>query len=91
MEKFINSHLNQLQQKFDQCTSELLAQSLSCPKTLSLSMVNSRLQEFVRLHHIDLTRKVNYQTNKFKDGIREKKLYKDLYFYPLTNEQVILS
>lgn len=91
IEKFIDSHLNQLQQKFDQCTSDLVTQSLSCPKTLSLTTVDSRLQEFVRLHHIDLTRKVNYHINKFKDNIRERKLFKDLSAYSLTTQQVIIS
>ena len=53
-------------------------------------MVDSRLQEFTRLHHLDLIRKVNYQIDKFKDNIHEKKFFDNLYSYSLTKEQVML-
>ncbi|CAF1488984.1 unnamed protein product [Rotaria magnacalcarata] len=86
-EKFLNILVNQTQHKVDQCTTELLSQSLSCPKTLFLSHVESRLVEFIRLHHIDLIRKINYQVNKFKDLIRETQLFETLSSYSLTNEQ----
>ncbi|CAM4825035.1 unnamed protein product [Rotaria magnacalcarata] len=86
-EKFLNILVNQTQHKVDQCTTELLSQSLSCPKTLFLSHVESRLVEFVCLHHIDLIRKINYQVNKFKDLIRETQLFETLSSYSLTNEQ----
>ncbi|CAF2149041.1 unnamed protein product [Rotaria magnacalcarata] len=86
-ETFLNKLVNQIQHTVDQCTTELLSQSLSCPKTLLLSHIESRLVEFVRLHHIDLIRKLNYQVNKFKDLIRETQLFETLSSYSLTNEQ----
>ncbi|CAF4750370.1 unnamed protein product [Rotaria socialis] len=86
-ETFFNKLVNQIQHTVDQCTTELLSQSLSCPKTLLLSHIESRLVEFVRLHHIDLIRKLNYQVNKFKDLIRETQLFETLSSYSLTNEQ----
>lgn len=55
---------------------------------MQLSLIESQLKEFVRLHHLDLTRKINFQINKFKDHIREKELFQQLSSYPLTNEQV---
>ena len=90
IEKFLREQLHQLQQKLDQCAAELLSQSLSCPKVLSLPKVENRLQDFVRLHHMDLTRKINYLVNKFKSDIHEKQLFEKLSSYPLTNEQVSL-
>jgi hypothetical protein len=87
-EKFIREHLIQIQHRFDVCTTELTTQSLSCPKTLSLINIESSLKEFVRLHHFDLTRKVNYHINQFKDCIREKELYERLSSYTLTKDQV---
>ncbi|CAF1097900.1 unnamed protein product [Rotaria magnacalcarata] len=86
-ETFLNKLVSQIQHTVDQCTTELLSQSLSCPKTLFLSHVESRLLEFIRLHHIDLIRKINYQVNKFKDLIRETQLFETLSSYSLTNEQ----
>jgi hypothetical protein len=66
-----------------------MIQLISCPKTLSLINIESRLTEFVRIHHFDLTRKVNYHINQFKDCIREKQLDEQLYSHSLTKEQVL--
>ena len=87
---FIQEHLSRLQQKFDQCTMALSSQaSTACPPTLLLSSIESHLKDFVRLHHIDLLRKINYQINKLKDFIRNKELSDRLSSYRLTNEQVM--
>ena len=72
----------------DQCSNKLLSQSLSCPKTFSNQYVDSRLEEFVRLYHLDMIRKVNYQIHQFKDDIREKQLHANLYSTSLTTDQV---
>jgi len=91
IENFLKEYLIQLQQQFDQCTAQLINQALSCPQSMQLSLIESQLKEFVRLHHLDLTRKINFQINKFKDHIREKELFQQLQSsYPLTNEQVII-
>ena len=52
-------------------------------------MVDERLREFVRLHHIDLLRTVRYRVNKLKDETREKVLIKQLSYYYLNAAQVI--
>ncbi|CAF4187077.1 unnamed protein product, partial [Adineta steineri] len=49
--------------------------------------IESQLKKFVRLHHLDLSRKINFQINTFQDHIREKELFQLLLLYPLTNEQ----
>lgn len=87
-EKWSRTKLVTLQQNLDQCSNELLSQSLSCPKTFSIQYVDSRLEEFVRLHHLDMIRKINYRINKFKDDIREKQRHADLYSKSLTTDQV---
>ena len=89
IETFLKEYLIQLQTKFDQCTMHLITQSKFCPKGIQLSLIESQLKEFVRLHHLDLTRKNNYEINKFQDDIREKELFQQLSSYSLTNEQVI--
>lgn len=53
-------------------------------------MIDLKLKDFVRLHHIDLIRQINYQVNKLKDNIREKQFFQQLSSYQLTNEQVML-
>ena len=91
IEHFLETYLIQLQQEFDQCTTHLTGQAFSCPTSLQLSLVESQLKEFVRLHHLVATRKIHFQLNNFKDHIREKELLQQLSIYPLTHEQVILS
>ncbi len=90
IENFLKEYLIQLQQKYEQCTTQLINQALSCSQTMQLSLIESQSKEFVRLHHLDLTRKINFQINKFKDHIHEKELFQQLSSYPLTNEQVII-
>ena len=51
-------------------------------------MVESSLKDFVRLHHLDITRKINFQINQFKAQIHEKELFQQLVSYSLTEEQV---
>ena len=77
--------------KINQSTNELMTQSSSCPSTLpsSLEIIDQRLKEFVRLHHIDFMRTINYRINKWKDQIYEKQLFKQLSYYYLTTEQVL--
>lgn len=50
--------------------------------------MESPLQEFVRLHHLDLTRRINFQINTFREHIHEQELFQQLSSYPLTYEQV---
>ncbi|CAF4898878.1 unnamed protein product, partial [Rotaria socialis] len=50
-------------------------------------MIDQRLKEFVRLHHIDLVRTVNYQKHKLKGIIYEKRLFNQLSSYYLAEVQ----
>ena len=88
VENFLQEYLHQLQQQLDQCTTELISQAVSCPKSIPLSLMESPLQEFVRLHHLDLNRRINFQINTFRDHIHEQELCQQLSSYPLTHKQV---
>ena len=83
-----------LQNKINQYTIELMAQSSSssCPVSFysCLEIIDQKLKEFVRLHHFYLIRQINYYVNKLKDNIREKQLFEQLSSYTLKNEQVII-
>jgi hypothetical protein len=65
LENFLKESSIQIQQKFDQFTTQLITQALSCPKLMQLPLIESQLKEFIRLHHLDLIGKVNFQVNKF--------------------------
>jgi hypothetical protein len=78
-----------LRNKIDQYTTELVEQALKCPTTLSpLEIIDKRLKEFVRLHHLDLLRIINYQTYKCNTNIHIMKLSKQLSSFHLTVKQV---
>jgi hypothetical protein len=93
IQKYLEDYLILLQNKINQYTIELMTQSSSYPMTFlprSRERIDQRLKEFVRLHHLDLTRQINYHINKLKDNIRGKQLFHELSSYTLTNEQVII-
>jgi hypothetical protein len=91
IQKYIEDYLILLRNKINQYRAELTKQSASCPLPLSpLEIIDQRLKEFVRSHHIDLIRTINYQVNKVKDNIYEKQLFKQLSCYYLTTEQIVM-
>ena len=92
IQESLEEYLMLLKNRIDQHENELIIQSSSCPTTLhSLEMIDQRLKDFVRLHHIDLVRIVNYQKNKLKDIIYEKRLFNQISSYHLTEVQVRIT
>ena len=96
IQKYLEDYLILIQNRMNQYAIELKTQSLSCPTTLttqtnmSLEIIDQRLNEFVRLHHLDLLRQVNYCMSKLRDDLRGKQLLQELSSYLLTDEQVIV-
>jgi len=89
IQKHLEDYVLLLQNKINQFKRELITQALSCPTSFeSIQIIDQRLKEFVRLHHIDLLRTVSYQINKLKNKIYEKQLLQQLSAYNLTTEQV---
>ncbi|CAM4828808.1 unnamed protein product [Rotaria magnacalcarata] len=90
MQKSLEEYLMLLKNRIDQHENELMIQSSSCPTALySLEMIDQRLKEFFRLHHVDLVRTVNYQKHKLRDIIYEKRLFNQLSSYHLAEHQAI--
>ncbi|CAF4352917.1 unnamed protein product, partial [Rotaria magnacalcarata] len=88
IQKSLEEYLILLKNRINQHENELMIQLSSCPTTLhSLETIDQRLKEFVRLHHIDLVRTVNYQKHKLKDIIYEKRLFNQLSSYHLAEVQ----
>jgi len=79
-----------LENKINEYISELMTQIASCPSTLPrLEIMDKKLKEFVRLHHIDLLRTINYQLYKLKINTHITKLSEQLSSFHLTTKQVI--
>lgn len=47
-----------------------------------------RLYSYVRLHHLDFVRLIQYQVTRFRDEIQEKRALQQLEKISFTNEQV---
>lgn len=77
-----------LQSKFDQYSNELMIQATLCPSSIDLSVVEDQLKEFVRLHHLDLIRRIQYQLNHFQGQLHEQELYQSLLLLSINDEQV---
>jgi hypothetical protein len=92
IQKYLEDYLILLRNKIDQYTTELITQSSSlCPSTLSpFEIIDKKLKEFVRLHHIDLLRTINYQIYELNSNTHIKKLSKQLYSFRLTKKQVLI-
>ena len=87
IEQYLNQSLMKLQQKFDQYSLELISQATSCPSSIDLSAMEDRLKEFVRLHHLDLIRRIQYQLHHFQGHLHEQELIQQSLL-SLTVEQV---
>ncbi len=89
IQKYLSDYVLLLQNKIDQFTAELLARSSTWSSTLPpLEIIDQRLREFVRLHHLDLLRTVNYQISVLNSNILIKKFSKQLSKFHLTEKQV---
>jgi hypothetical protein len=89
IQKYLEDYLLLLRNKIDQYTAELMTQSISYPLTLvSLDVIDQKLKEFVRLHHLDLLRTINYLVAQLNSKIHINKLLKQLSLFHLTTKQV---
>lgn len=89
VQKYLEDFLALLRDKIDEYTTDLTNQFLSCPTALSpLDIIDGRLKEFVRLHHLDFIRAIRYRIHQFKADIHEKQLSKELSYYFSNVEQV---
>ncbi|CAF1565017.1 unnamed protein product [Didymodactylos carnosus] len=78
-EQYIRHYLVVLNEKINRYNMELNQQLCPYPLiSISSEMLDVRLKEFVRLHHLDLIRLINYQVNQFKDQLQEKRLSQQL-------------
>ena len=91
IQQYLEDYLILLRDKIDQYSTELIAQSALCPSTLPrLEITDSKLQEFVRLHHLDLSRTIHYQIGKLNTNINIKKFSKQLSLFHLMTKQVFI-
>ena len=91
IQNYLEDYVTLLGNRIDQFSTNLMTQTSFCPSTLCpLEVIDIRLKEFVRLHHIDLICRINYKVNKAKSNTHGKQLFKQLSYYYLTTEHVII-
>ena len=91
IQQYLEDYLILLRDKIDQYTTDLIAQSTLSPSTLPhLEIIDSKLKEFVRLHHLDLSRTIHYQIGKLNTNTNIKKFSKQLSLFHLTTKQVLI-
>jgi hypothetical protein len=90
IQQYLEDYLKLLLKKIDQYTTELIAQSTLCPSTLPrLETMDTKLKEFVRLHHLNLLRTIHYQIGKLNININIKKFSKQLSLFHLMTKRVL--
>lgn len=89
IKRYVRDYLTTLQHKLDDCQTRLNQQASTDRWTLcSIEALDTRLKEFVRLHHIDLLKSINYRINQVNDRIREQQIFQRLSSCNLNAEQV---
>ena len=88
--QYIQEYWTLLNGKVGQCEANLQRHVYADPFLMGMSseMMDDRLKEFVRLHHLDLIRLTNYQANRFRDEIQAQRWRQHLEQYAFTEEQV---
>lgn len=88
--QYIEEYLGFLNAKLTEYEAELEQHRSLYPSVMpaDVETIDLRLHEFVRLHHVDLMRLIQYQINRFRDEIEEKRLLEQLVQYSFTKEQV---
>jgi hypothetical protein len=90
-QKFVTNRLTQLNQQYDQCTTELITQYSSCPSTLSsLQTLDQNLKDFVQIQEKYIINKMNAQLTRYKNMIHEQELFQTVLSANLTIDQVNL-
>ena len=87
-QQFVKNYLTDIQNQLDQCNVALTRQSQSCPKILSIVIIDHRLKEYVHSQQRQFSYKISHQLSQFKHEIREKQLHSELFAFHLTNAQV---
>ena len=86
---YIENRLNKLDQKFNECTTELIEHNQQCPVTLQpLESIDQQLKEFVELQQKQYIHKINTRLIRHQDYIHENEIYQTLLSHIHTEEQV---
>ena len=92
IQKYLQHYVTLLANKINEYQNQLNTQKSSCPATLpSPEIFDKQLKEFVRLHHCDLLRKVNYQIGQLNTKILIQRFSQQLSSFNLTTTQVLSS
>ncbi|CAM2729112.1 unnamed protein product [Rotaria socialis] len=88
-ENYIMTQLAMIDDQLDQCNIELDKQAQSSIPILlpSLENMDKDLTCYVLLHQNYLIKRIDQQVMRYKDEIRDRQLYQDLFTYNLTDTQ----
>ncbi|CAM4955562.1 unnamed protein product [Rotaria socialis] len=86
-EKFVQDYLTHIQQQLEQCTTQLNLQATTCPETLTMTLLDHHLKEYISSQQKRFTRKIYHQLKRFKDAIHKKRLHHILFDNNLTSDQ----
>ncbi|CAF2080634.1 unnamed protein product, partial [Rotaria magnacalcarata] len=85
--KFVQDYLTHIQHQLEQCTIQLNLQATACPETLTVTLLDHHLKEYICSQQKRFTRKIYHQLKRFKDELHEKQLHHILFDNNLTSDQ----
>ncbi|CAM4840320.1 unnamed protein product, partial [Rotaria magnacalcarata] len=86
-QKFIQDYLTHIQQQLEQCTIQLNLQATTCPETLTMTLLDHHLKEYICSQQKRFTHKIHHQLKRFKDELHEKRFHHILFDNNLTSHQ----
>ena len=89
--RFVHEHVVNMQHRLNLCNVKLLSLNSTCPSTLTLSLIDEPLKQFVLSHHKHLFHKMDSSINKLRDQVHEIQLFNTLNFHRFNVEKVISS
>lgn len=88
IETYLTESITLLTEKQEAIQNLLAEQFQRFSMTFVDERINGKLEDFVKLHHIDMKRKIHHQINAFRDEILTNSLERKLFSFQLTNGQV---
>ncbi|CAF4192638.1 unnamed protein product [Rotaria sp. Silwood2] len=86
--EYIQHHLNELQQQYDQCMNELNQHGELCPNVFQpLDILDRKLNDFVQLQRRRFIERLNTRLARYKTYIEENKFYQAMLYHIKTQEQ----
>ena len=88
LKQFVDEQIFQIQHRLNGCKTQCRSQTLSCPSSLIVHIIDKPLKEFVLSHQKHLFYKMNSEIKRLQDQIQENYLFTSLNYRSFNAQKV---